>query len=686
MKGKLLYIFLGLLAVLGGVYVVNDLVFSHDAVAPRVVNVPDVVEDQQETVRSSVDNEYAKISELFNQQDYEQVIRSSKKFLQEYPKNHFSSNVLFKIAESYYRLENFPEARNGYNSVIRNFPGSQMAKFAEIKLDLLGKIAGRSTMDSFLKLETPESGYQECRDLYKGRDFDKAIKGFEAFLRKYPNSDLAPNAQYWLAECYYGKDDLRRAKREFERVIENYPNSAKVPSANRKILMSGQKLLRNDVDAKLEQVYKNLYKKYEQKKYKDAISGFKEFIEKYPDSKLVPNAYYWIAESYYAAANYQDGVYKNTLLNFKLAQDNFKIVINKYPENQKAIDARTKLGKIERIVYYVKARQAYMRKDYDYAIKNFREFVNRYPTDILAANCFYWAGECYFEQEQYDEALAEFEKVRSEYPKHHKAKDALLKINEIKKIRVESSPSVQMEEGLTDFQRLEEYYKNKDYDNLITEGKKFFRNNPNDKDASKAIFLIGEGYYKQKDFEMAKLYYKKILDENRLPGEREIVQNRYDKCLEKSEETSELPQPAKEVDVSETTNVSSDKARLDEGIRLCEVGQWSEGYNVLNLLKGKFANNSEEEAILFTWIGQYYCNSRDYTKAKIYFNRVNAGILNLKDKEVYYAYFVLSCYRLREYDFTLQLIAQFMQEFNENSRHYKSLENLRLSIENRQGN
>jgi TolA-binding protein len=40
--------------------------------------------------------------------------------------------------------------------------------------------------------------YDAAFDLIKAKDFDKASQAFAAFLRKYPNSQYAGNAQYWL--------------------------------------------------------------------------------------------------------------------------------------------------------------------------------------------------------------------------------------------------------------------------------------------------------------------------------------------------------------------------------------------------------------------------------------------------------------------------------------------------------
>jgi len=68
------------------------------------------------------------------------------------------------------------------------------------------------------------------RKFQKG-DFDGALENFTEFLARYPKADLAPNAQYWLGECYYGKKDYERAIEAFDGVARAYPASEKVPAA-----------------------------------------------------------------------------------------------------------------------------------------------------------------------------------------------------------------------------------------------------------------------------------------------------------------------------------------------------------------------------------------------------------------------------------------------------------------------
>lgn len=73
--------------------------------------------------------------------------------------------------------------------------------------------------------------YEAAFDLIKAKDFDKASQAFTAFLRKYPNSTYAGNAQYWLGEVNLAKGDLQGAGQAFAKVSQLYPKHAKVPDS-----------------------------------------------------------------------------------------------------------------------------------------------------------------------------------------------------------------------------------------------------------------------------------------------------------------------------------------------------------------------------------------------------------------------------------------------------------------------
>ena len=73
--------------------------------------------------------------------------------------------------------------------------------------------------------------YQAAFELLKEQRYEPAAMAFEQFLVSYPDSELADNAQYWLAESHYVTQMFERALSEFETVITRYPRSRKVPDA-----------------------------------------------------------------------------------------------------------------------------------------------------------------------------------------------------------------------------------------------------------------------------------------------------------------------------------------------------------------------------------------------------------------------------------------------------------------------
>lgn len=72
-----------------------------------------------------------------------------------------------------------------------------------------------------------DTAYQ---DLVRGQ-IDLAREGFLEFLRKYPQSTLADNAQYWIGESYYTQKNYARAAAEFAEVPDKYPTSDKLAAA-----------------------------------------------------------------------------------------------------------------------------------------------------------------------------------------------------------------------------------------------------------------------------------------------------------------------------------------------------------------------------------------------------------------------------------------------------------------------
>lgn len=78
---------------------------------------------------------------------------------------------------------------------------------------------------------TEQSVYGQAFDALKAGSYSVAISGFQSFLKQYPSSPLAPNAEYWLGEAHYVNQDLAAAGRAFQAVLDNWPSSGKAPDA-----------------------------------------------------------------------------------------------------------------------------------------------------------------------------------------------------------------------------------------------------------------------------------------------------------------------------------------------------------------------------------------------------------------------------------------------------------------------
>jgi TolA-binding protein len=64
-----------------------------------------------------------------------------------------------------------------------------------------------------------------------GGKLDLALQEYTDYLRWYGNTDLAPNAQYYIAWIHASQGDYANAVREYDAVLEKYPDNNKTPDA-----------------------------------------------------------------------------------------------------------------------------------------------------------------------------------------------------------------------------------------------------------------------------------------------------------------------------------------------------------------------------------------------------------------------------------------------------------------------
>jgi tol-pal system protein YbgF len=75
---------------------------------------------------------------------------------------------------------------------------------------------------------------------------------------------------------------------------------------------------------RVEEMYKEGFDAYQKGAYEDAVQVFSRFVKQNADGPLTPNAYYWMGESYMNLKNYEKAIVQ------------FQELVDRFPKNDKA--------------------------------------------------------------------------------------------------------------------------------------------------------------------------------------------------------------------------------------------------------------------------------------------------------------------------------------------------------------
>jgi tol-pal system protein YbgF len=111
-----------------------------------------------------------------------------------------------------------------------------------------------------------------------------------------------------------------------------------------------------------EAAYQAVFEKLRGGKYDESVTGFRDFLQRWPQGDYADNAWYWLGESQYAKRDY-DG-----------ALQSFKMLLEKFPDSDKAPDGLLKTAVIQ-----------LDKKQKAEAKATLQQVLSRYP-DSTAAN------------------------------------------------------------------------------------------------------------------------------------------------------------------------------------------------------------------------------------------------------------------------------------------------------------
>ena len=85
---------------------------------------------------------------------------------------------------------------------------------------------------------SPQKAWDAAFNDYTGGQFDLAIAGFEFYLKTFPTSPRAGDAQLNIGNSYYNMGNYPQAVSAFQKVITDFPQSTAVPTAWYKLGLS----------------------------------------------------------------------------------------------------------------------------------------------------------------------------------------------------------------------------------------------------------------------------------------------------------------------------------------------------------------------------------------------------------------------------------------------------------------
>jgi tol-pal system protein YbgF len=113
-----------------------------------------------------------------------------------------------------------------------------------------------------------EATYQAAYRDMTGGNLDLALQEFTDYLKWFPQTDYAPNAQFYIGDIYYRKADLNNAIAAFDAVLERYSENPKSLDAR---YMKGLALVQAG-------------------KPTAAAKEFRQIVEKYPGTEQAAKA------------------------------------------------------------------------------------------------------------------------------------------------------------------------------------------------------------------------------------------------------------------------------------------------------------------------------------------------------------------------------------------------------------
>lgn len=295
-----------------------------------------------------------------------------------------------------------------------------------------------------------DGSYQLAYCYYMNGEYDKAIKLFQEVTRR--NDELGQNAYYLLGDCYMKKDQKKMARAAF--------SSASQLDYDREIK---EEALFNFAKLTYETVYSP---------FGEVIRAFQEYIEEFPASEHIEEAYEYLVSAYMKVKNYRAAIESLERISIK--------------------DER--LERAYQRVAFLRGLELYRNLDLNAAAAMFDKSLQYGQYDrAIRAKAHYWKGEALYRLNDTERALEEYQAFMG----------------------IPGSSSLE-ENKMVAYNMAYIYYNKGDY----TEALRWFRNFESSGSAMQGRIMtdvynrIADCYYINTDYRQAISYYDRVIDKS----------------------------------------------------------------------------------------------------------------------------------------------------------------------------
>jgi len=158
-----------------------------------------------------------------------------ERLLKTYPNGFLASTAVLLTGQELNETGNPKAARQLFESFLQASPDSvqapeirlAVARTYEAEQDWARAVGYYDTLLSSTPdvLVRARADYYRALDIALSGDETNALSAFTNFVSVYPTNELAPRAQWWIGEYYWGIEDFNNAELNYQYVFRNWPQS-----------------------------------------------------------------------------------------------------------------------------------------------------------------------------------------------------------------------------------------------------------------------------------------------------------------------------------------------------------------------------------------------------------------------------------------------------------------------------